>query len=336
MQFRISVIFTFILLLIANATAQTKLPIIYSPKYNIHLFGIQKVHPFDTEKYKKVYKYLKNSCEIESDRFYCPEMVSESDLRTVHTEAYLASLKKSSVIARIGQVSLLKLLPNKMLQKHLLTPMKYGTGGTILGIELAMQYGWAINLSGGYHHAKADAGSGFSYYADIPIAAMKLWQKDSTLKIMVIDLDAHQGNGYESIFKDDNRIVIMDVYNCQIYPRDGSAKAYIKYDFPILSDTEDDEYLNLLADTLTSIIAFEHPGLIIYNAGTDIFQKDPLGRLKISEAGIIQRDELVFRAAFDQQVPILMLLSGGYSRQSAKIIGHSIENILKNVINISG
>lgn len=325
-----------VLLSVVNSLSQSKLPIIYSPQYNISLFGIQKLHPFDTKKYKKVYKYLETNCGINDNQFYCPEKVSESDIRLVHTESYLESLKKSEVIARIGQVPPLKFVPNRLLQKRVLVPMKYGTGGTILGSELALQYGWAINLSGGYHHAKADAGSGFSYFADIPIAAMKLWQKDSTLKIMIIDLDAHQGNGYESIFMDDKRIVVMDVYNCQIYPRDGPARIHIKYDFPILQQTADAEYLNLLTDTISVILSKEQPGLIIYNAGTDIFQKDPLGRLSVSEAGIIQRDELVFREALDRHVPVMMLLSGGYSRQSAGIIGRSIENILKNVIKVPG
>jgi histone deacetylase 11 len=325
-----------VLLSVVNSLSQSKLPIIYSPQYNISLFGIQKLHPFDTKKYKKVYKYIKTNCGIDENRFYCPEKVSESDIRLVHTGSYLESLKKSEVIARIGQMPPLKFVPNRLLQKRVLVPMKYGTGGTILGAELALQYGWAINLSGGYHHAKADAGSGFSYFADIPIAAMKLWQKDSTLKIMIIDLDAHQGNGYESIFMDDKRVVVMDVYNCQIYPRDGPARIHIKYDFPILQQTADAEYLNLLTDTISVILSKEQPGLIIYNAGTDIFQKDPLGRLSVSEAGIIQRDQLVFREALDRHVPVMMLLSGGYSRQSAGIIGRSIENILKNVIKVPG
>jgi histone deacetylase 11 len=100
--------------------------------------------------------------------------------------------------------------------------------------------------------------------------------------------------------------------------------------------TADAEYLSLLEDTLKAIIAAENPELIIYNTGTDIFQKDPLGRLSVSEAGIIQRDELVFREALDRHVPVMMLLSGGYSRQSAGIIGRSIENILKNVIKVPG
>ncbi|MFA6743441.1 MAG: hypothetical protein WCS36_04465, partial [Candidatus Neomarinimicrobiota bacterium] len=144
-----------VLLSVVNSLSQSKLPIIYSPQYNISLFGIQKLHPFDTKKYKKVYKYIKTNCGIDENRFYCPEKVSESDIRLVHTGSYLESLKKSEVIARIGQMPPLKFVPNRLLQKRVLVPMKYGTGGTILGAELALQYGWAINLSGGYHHAKA-------------------------------------------------------------------------------------------------------------------------------------------------------------------------------------
>ena len=325
-----------ILLIVVGINGETiaKIPIIYSPKYNITLFGIQKLHPFDTEKYKKVYKYLRYNVGIEKDQFYIPEKVSEEDLKLVHTERYLKSLNQSKVIAQIAEMPIVKFVPNILLRNRLLRPMKYGTGGTILGAKLAYKYGWAINLSGGYHHAKSNSGEGFSCYADIPIAIYKLWQKDSTQKVMIIDLDAHQGNGHESILKNDNRIIIVDVYNRQIYPGDEEVKQYISYDFPILRYTEDEEYLSIIRDPISTIISIEKPNLIIYNAGTDIYEKDPLGILKISEEGIIKRDEIVFVSAINNDIPILMLLSGGYSKQSAEIISKSIENILTKIIKI--
>ncbi|RKY47379.1 MAG: histone deacetylase [Candidatus Neomarinimicrobiota bacterium] len=331
-EIMIRYIFSVLLLIITCVKGEplNKVPIIYSPKYNIILFGIQKLHPFDTEKYKKVYKCLRHNVGIKKDQFYTPEKVSDEDLKLVHTDRYLKSLNNSKVIAQIAEVPILKFIPNILLRKRLLIPMKYGTGGTILGTELALKYGWAINLSGGYHHAKSNSGGGFSFYADIPIAIYKLWQKDPTLKVMIIDLDAHQGNGYESVLKNDDRIVIVDVYNCQIYPRDYEAKQYITYDFPIVSYTKDDEYLSII-DSIRKIISIEKPNLIIYNAGTDIDENDPLGRLKISEEGTIKRDEIVFESAKENNVPILMLLSGGYSKQSAIIISKSIENILTKI-----
>jgi histone deacetylase 11 len=307
---------------------ESKLPIIFSKHYNITLGGLQRLHPFDTEKYGKVYNYLVEKVGIKESQFYVPPIVSEEDLLSVHTQEYLSSLKQSKNIAKIVEVGILALVPNTILQNSILRPMKYATGGTILGCKLALKYGWAINLSGGYHHAKANSGGGFCIFADIPIAVYKLLNENPQLCILIVDLDAHQGNGYESIFKDDPRVHIFDVYNEDIYPNDYEAKKYIEFDYPLKSYVKDNEYLSLIIQELPKAISKTNPNLIIYNAGTDIFEEDPLGCMSISEAGILKRDEIVFKLAFENKVPIIMLLSGGYTQKSATIIGKSIENIL--------
>ncbi len=311
-----------------------KLPIVFSPHYDITLGGVEKLHPFDTGKYGKVYEYLVKKTGIAKDRFYVPDMASQEDLLSVHSKEYLDSLKESLVIAAIAEVSLLRYLPNSVLQNRLLKPMKYATGGTILGCELALKYGWAINLSGGYHHAKRDSGGGFCFYADIPIAIYKLFTKKSDLSVMIVDLDAHQGNGCESIFADDCRVYIFDVYNKDIYPWDDEARRYIDFNYPVESYIGDKEYLSLIEAKLTDAILASKPDIIVYNAGTDIFREDPLGCMNISHDGIIKRDEIVFKTAIKNDIPILMVLSGGYSKRSAAIIGESIENILKNIIRL--
>ncbi|MEW6040599.1 MAG: histone deacetylase [Elusimicrobiota bacterium] len=316
-----------------------RLPIIFSKNYDVTLFGIEKLHPFDTEKFSKTHKYLMKKLKLRKDQFYSPEMISEEDLLLVHTTGYLASLNTSHNIAKIIELGILALFPNYILNERLLKPMKYATGGTVLAGELALKYGWAINLSGGYHHAKADSGGGFCFYADVPVAVYKLWKDNPKLKVLIIDLDAHQGNGNESIFRDDPRVDIFDVYNESIYPFDEEVKKYIKYHFPIKTDAEwfrnnqcDEKYLALLQKNIPVAIEKSKPGLIVYNAGTDIYQKDPLGSMGISEEGIIKRDEIVFKNALKNKIPVLMILSGGYTAESAGIIAGSIDNILKNVI----
>ena len=306
-----------------------KIPIIFSKHYDITLLGLQKLHPFDSEKYGKVYKYLVEKVGIDKNRFYHPEIVSEKELLSVHTKKYLSSLKYSVNVARIAELMIISLVPNFILQDRVLKPMRYATGGTILGCQLAMQHGWAINLSGGYHHAKAESGGGFCFFADIPLAVYKLFKENPELSIMIVDLDAHQGNGYASIFRDDSRIHIFDVYNEEIYPYDGEAKRYIEFDYPVKSFIEDREYLSLLERELGGAMVKSKPNLIVYNAGTDVLRGDPLGCMSISEDGIIKRDEIVFRNAFKNKIPILMVLSGGYTRKSAGVIGKSIENILR-------
>jgi histone deacetylase 11 len=308
--------------------APPKVPIIYTEQYNISFFGLEKLHPFDGAKYGKVYRYLLQKLGFQPQQFYTPSKVSDKDLRTVHTDAYLESLTSSSAIARIAEFPSMAVVPNYLLQRILLDPMRYGTGGTILGIELAIEHGWAINLCGGYHHAKADSGGGFCFFADIPIAVYRLHEKHRDLKVLIVDLDAHQGNGLESIFKNDPRIDIFDVYNMEIYPGDWASARFIDYPFPVKSMITDQAYLELLRNELGKAIHQTKPGMIIYNAGSDIYEKDPLGAMSISDVGIIQRDEIVFRFAIENKIPILMVLSGGYTSRSALIIGRSIENIL--------
>lgn len=305
-----------------------KIPIIFSKHYDITLLGLQKLHPFDSEKYGRVYHYLVGKVGIDKNKFYHPEIASQEDLLSVHTKEYLSSLNHSINIASIAELGLISLVPNVILQSRILKPMKYATGGTILGCQLAMECGWAINLSGGYHHAKSESGGGFCFFADIPIAVYRLLKNKPELSIMIIDLDAHQGNGYASIFKDDPRIHIFDVYNEEIYPLDLEARRYIEFDFPVKSYIKDKEYLSLLEREIVKAMEESKPGLVIYNAGTDVLRGDSLGCMSISEDGIVKRDEIVFSNAFKKKVPIVMLLSGGYTRRSAAIIGKSIENIL--------
>jgi histone deacetylase 11 len=309
-----------------------KLPIVFSPRYDIRVLGIEKLHPFDSEKYGKVHRHLVDTVGIDEGSFYAPEPVSDKALLTVHTSNYLDSLNKSTNIALIAEVMMAALLPIGILHKHLLEPIRYATGGTIQGLALALEQGWAINLSGGYHHAKAESGGGFCFFADVPIAVRIMWETQPDRKVLIVDLDAHQGNGNASIFGDDPRVSIFDIFNGYIYPGDYEAAQHVKYNHPVKMFVSDGEYLGLLERELPPAIEKSSPGLVIYNAGTDVLAGDPLGGMSISADGIMERDEFVFRSAIDRKIPILMLLSGGYTKKSAGVIGRSIENILKNIL----
>lgn len=313
---------------------EVKLPIIYSDGYNISVMNLEKFHPFDTRKYEKVYNYLLESFNFPADTFFKPKRITYKELLKVHSADYLESLKESENIADIAELGPLSLLSPDILTAGIINPMKLATGGTCVGAELALKRGWAMNLSGGYHHAKSDEGGGFCFFADINIAALKTWEKNPEINILVVDLDAHQGNGHEAIFENEPRAFIFDMYNEDNYPYDGQAKKYIDFDIPLKPGIKDAEYLNILYENFPSALDSCQPGLIIYNAGSDIFSEDELGGMNISEEGIINRDEFIFKMALDKKIPILMVLSGGYSKKSGRIIGKSIENILRNVIKI--
>ena len=308
-----------------------KVPIVYSDGYNIRILGIQKLHPFDTEKFQEVYDHLVRRCGLRPGSFHAPAPADDRDLLLVHTPEYLRSLEDSGTIAAIAELPLLRFLPAWLLKRKLLGPMRLATGGTVLASELALRHGWAINLSGGYHHAKAGSGGGFCYFADIPLAIRKLRMKNEKLRALVIDLDAHQGNGIESFAGYDKGIYILDVYNKDIYPMDTAVMKYADRNIRLDSGTGDERYLKTVAAAVPDAIRRARADIIFYNAGTDILSGDPLGGMNVSEAGIIKRDEIVFRSARETGTPIVMVLSGGYTKRSGEIVGKSIENILRLV-----
>lgn len=306
-----------------------RLPIVYHPNYDVTMFGVEKLHPFDSAKYSKVYNRLRHNLNLTPNHFHNPQHeISNDELLKVHSQAYLDSLNKPATLARISEIAPLKWVPNFLLQKRLLTPMRYATAGTLLATELALEHGWAINLSGGYHHAKTNEGGGFCVFGDIQLATKKVLEQHPDWRILIVDLDAHQGNGHEEGLKDEKRAFIFDMYRQDNYPNDYPQMQHIDYNLP-LGTSNDQEYLHTLKTELPAAIAEVRPHLIIYNAGTDIYKKDPLGRMNISADGIKERDLFVFQQAERSQIPVVMLLSGGYTKQSASIIADSIEQIIK-------
>ncbi|TKY57961.1 Histone deacetylase 2 [Spatholobus suberectus] len=210
----------------------------------------------------------------------------------------------------IVEVPPVALLPNCLVQPKLLSPFRKQVGGTILAAKLAKERGWAINVGGGFHHCSAEKGGGFCAYADISLCIHFTFVRLNISRVMIIDLDAHQGNGHEMDFAYDSRVYILDMYNPGIYPLDYEARNYINQKVEVKSGTRTEEYLQKLDEALEVAGRRFNPELVIYNAGTDVLEGDPLGRLKISPDGIALRDEKVFLFAREKNIPIVMLTSG--------------------------
>jgi histone deacetylase 11 len=179
-------------------------------------------------------------------------------------------------------------------------------------------------------HASGDDAGGFCVYADISLCIRKAKEEYGCKNPLIVDLDCHQGNGYERDVLQgrfpDISVGILDAYNLEIYPCDRYAKSAITFPIEFRCGCKDDEYLSELKKTMKIAMECE-PDFIIYNAGTDILEGDPLGRCDISSDGIVERDEIVFRAAREADVPVLMLLSGGYQKGNSAIIARSILNL---------
>lgn len=307
----------------------SKVPVIYSSSYNISFLGIEKLHPFDSKKWGRVCQFLVAAGVIRKDQIIEPLEAKMNDLLVVHTESYLNSLKNSLNVAKIIEVPPVALFPHCIVKEKVERPFRNQVGGSILAAKVAKGRGWAINVGGGFHHCSAEQGGGFCMYADITLCIHYAFVQLNISSVMIIDLDAHQGNGHEKDFSHDSRVYILDMFNPEIYPFDYEARRCINQKVEVVSGTRTSEYLKKLEEALEVASTSYDPELIVYNAGTDILDGDPLGLLKISADGIARRDEKVFRFARARRIPIVMLTSGGYMKSSAKVIADSIENLSK-------
>ena len=311
------------------------LKIVFSPNYDIQFFGVEKLHPFDSCKYGRAWKELIRMYGREVGSFLISPQrpASRSEICSVHTRVYIGKLSNSRYVARALEIPPLAILPGAVLDKFVLLPMRWATRGTIIAAQEALRSGMAVNLSGGYHHASSEMGEGFCLYSDIAIA-ITLLRSQNIIKedhdILIIDLDAHQGNGLERIFCQDKNVLFFDMYNQDIYPNDRKAQERIDFNIPLSLGTSDKEYLSLLKSRFNDFLsASGNPVIAFYNAGTDVYAEDPLGGLNVSADGILERDKFVFEELTKARIPWVMVPSGGYTKKSYKLIARSLSYLLE-------
>ena len=309
--------------------------LIYSPKYDMALPGASVFHPFDGQKYSKAWRELQSISNIDLETIWQePEQpVSDEVLLKIHSTEYLTSLNRSSVVSRIVEIPLARLIPNGFLQRYLLQPMKLACEGTRLATRVALGGTMVMNIGGGFHHAHATHGEGFCVFADVAIAILDARKngalKDSD-KILMIDLDAHRGNGFESIFRNDSTVEIFDMYNFQVYPgmHEGDLDD-LPFMLPLKNKTNDDVYLSVLKEELPKFLSQnETAKLIFYNAGTDILADDPLGNMSVSYEGIVEREKFVVKALSKINVPSVVVTSGGYTKTSYKLVAELAKMVI--------
>lgn len=300
---------------------------VYSERYTFVLPpGYENIHLFDGAKFQRAIAALGERGVSLEGRVLEPVEVTREELELVHEPSYLDSLVEPAVIAAILEVDALAQVPFELLDQLALTPMRLATGGTIQAVRSAFDAGVAVNLSGGYHHAKRAKGEGFCVYSDIAVAIELARRERSLQRAMVVDLDVHQGNGVESIYLEDDGVEVFDMYNFQIYPTgDQEARGGIRWDHPLPGGTEGPEYMARLREHLPAALDEFEPELVLYNAGTDIFAGDPLGELEVDEAHVLERDRLVIQSAVERGVPVAMVPSGGYTDDSHRLLANALE-----------
>ena len=319
---------------------------VYSRRYNFEFMGIEKLHPFDGTKFSKAWREFSRSEEFKhSDHCNKIEICDDfspltlESMALIHDKKYLASLRQSKEhIARIVEIPIFKYLSLSLLHKRLIEPCLYACQGTLIATHHVLNEGGiAMNFGGGFHHAFSDHGEGFCFFADAAMA-IEYSRAQGNLKaddlVLMIDLDAHRGNGFESFYVHDPYVNLFDMYNASVYP--GMKSEHEKndetcdYDIPLQMSTDGTQYLRQLKQALPQFLkAFSHATFIIYNAGTDIYDKDRLGGLNVSYDQVLERDVYVLQQLQSLGVPSIVLTSGGYSKHSYQFIAEMARQMIR-------
>lgn len=269
--------------------------------YTDHLIlPLPPQHKFPIQKYRLLRE------QLERDGYFLFEPAPFADVATIelvhereYVEAFLNGTLGEAAIRKIG-------FPwSEGLVKRTLASV----GSTLAATREALSTGWGGTLAGGTHHAFAGEGSGFCVFNDIAVAARWVQANASVKRVVVVDLDVHQGDGTAHIFREDRSVTTLSVHCKANFPL---RKQQSAIDVELEAGIGDEEYLRRLADMLPRVWEFE-PEIVFYQSGVDGLASDRLGRLKLTHAGLRERDRLVMRGVRELEVPFVITIGGGYS-----------------------
>tara|TARA_B100001939_G_scaffold82755_1_gene70534 strand:- start:50 stop:943 length:894 start_codon:yes stop_codon:yes gene_type:complete len=270
-------------------------------------------HKFPINKFGELANYLIKKKIVK--KFHNPYPCSEETLKRAHSEKYIKDIKDKT----LDQNSIKKIgfpLVDSVVQRSLIA-----TGGTVLASKLAINYGLACNTAGGSHHANFEGGAGYCVFNDVAVAAQYLLDRGLAGKILIVDLDVHQGNGNADIFKDNRNVFTFSMHSKTNYP---AKKSISDLDIELDDNMEDAQYIKILKFYLDQLNQ-ENFDYVFYIAGVDIHFNDRLGKLNISDEGIKKRDEIVTENFFSKGIPLCGVLGGGYNKDFEKLVElHSI------------
>ncbi len=280
----------------------------YHPSY-IH--SVPSNHRFPMEKYGLIHQQLQYEGILEESEFLQPSLIDLNIVRQVHSEEYLTKLLTLNCSPREQRVS--GFIHNEELIQRELRIME----GTRLCAEMVRNGGAALNIAGGTHHAFTDRGEGFCLLNDQAIAAKWLLDQHLFKRILIVDLDVHQGNGTAEIFRDVPEVFTFSMHGGANYPM---HKEESDKDIHLETLLDDKSYLHILRTELTAVLKSFNPDFIFYQSGVDILESDKLGKLKITQNGIRLRDEFVLTLAKERNLPIVCSMGGGYSKDVRDIV----------------
>ncbi len=284
------------------------LRIAYCPIYS---HPLPEGHRFPMVKYELIPEQLIYEGTCTPENFFCPEPLDEKWILGVHDKAYWLNLKHGTASPRMIRRIGFPLSPELVERETLIAR------GTVDGCHFAKQSGIAMNVAGGTHHAFPDKGEGFCLLNDIGIAANYLLETRLAKRILIIDLDVHQGNGTAVMFRNEPRVFTFSMHGRDNYPL---HKEESDLDIPLKTGTSDEIYLDTLSETIPGLFERQRPDFVFYLSGVDILATDKLGHLAVSREGCRQRDEYVFEQCLKRGIPVMVSMGGGYSPQLPDIV----------------
>jgi acetoin utilization deacetylase AcuC-like enzyme len=289
------------------------LPIVYHPDY---VAPLPDDHRFPMPKFRLLFQMLQREGIAREGWCFAPNLPSRATLEFVHqpdyVQAYCDGTLEAKAMRRIG-------LPwsDALVQRTC-----RAVGGTILTAQLALRYGLACNTAGGTHHAFPSYGSGFCIFNDLAIAARVLLASGVVRKILILDLDVHQGDGTAAIFRDDPNVYTFSMHCEANFP---GTKQQSTLDVPLPVGLEDDAYLQTLAHHLPDILGLFRPDIVLYDAGVDTHIGDRLGKLAMTDTGLYRREMQVLSTCVGAGYPVAAVIGGGYAPDmEALIYRHSL------------
>lgn len=284
------------------------LPIIYHPDY---VAPLPDGHRFPMAKFKLLYSLLIEDGVAQPQQFYTPISPAQELIELVHSCDYVNAYRQGTLDPKAQRRIGLPWSP------ALVNRTCVAVGGTILTAQLALSSGLACNTAGGTHHAFPSYGSGFCIFNDLAIACRVLQKNGLAQKILIVDLDVHQGDGTAFIFQDDDSVFTFSMH-CEVnFP---GTKQKSDLDVPLSVGMEDDEYLQTLANYLPDLLTFVKPDIVFYDAGVDPHIGDKLGKLALTDTGIFRREMQVLSTCVAAGYPVACVIGGGYADDMKSLV----------------
>jgi acetoin utilization deacetylase AcuC-like enzyme len=272
--------------------------LIYHEGYDLNLGA----HVFPSQKYRLIHDRL----AADGFDFLAPEPASHDDLLLVHGRGWITRLTQGTL--HEGELQRLEI----PWSQQMADAFCLAAGGTTLAARCALRDGSAFNVGGGFHHAFPNHGEGFCAIHDVAVAIRKLQQEQIVERVLVVDVDVHQGNGTAAIFASDDSVFTLSIHQFNNYPH---YKPPSDLDVHLEDGVGDEEYLHLLDQAIERALGRFDPQLLMYVAGADPYKEDQLGGLALTIDGLMERDRLVFSIARHAKIPVCVTLAGGYARR---------------------